>query len=417
MGGRPMPKPQASCTQTVADGMVVRTQLTSPVAEKAQRGNLEFLLINHPLDCPICDKGGECPLQNQTMANGAGGVPVARGEAGVRQADRRSPREILLDRERCVLCQRCTRFSDQIAGDPFIDLLERGVRAADRHRLGRAVPVLLLRQHHPDLPGRCADLAPPTGSGPGRSTWCPRRPSASTARRLRACAPTAGRNVVTAPAGRERPRRSTRSGTATRAGSPSPTSATDDRITRRWSAGADGVLAPASWTDGDVGRRRPVWPRPGTRRGRRAHRRPADRRRTPTPTRSSPDSPCAPTTSTSGPGAFGRGGGLPRRAGGRSTPDAGGVTFAGAGERRPRCCWSRSSPRTSPRSSSCGCARRPARGVPDRLGGGAGLPRAGQDRRCPAGRRRRVPKPPCCDGLAIPETDAVAAGLRRRPAR
>ena len=71
MGGRPMPKPQASCTQTVADGMVVKTQLTSPVAEKAQRSNLEFLLLNHPLDCPICDKGGECPLQNQTLANGS----------------------------------------------------------------------------------------------------------------------------------------------------------------------------------------------------------------------------------------------------------------------------------------------------------------------------------------------------------
>ncbi|HEY5882757.1 MAG TPA: 2Fe-2S iron-sulfur cluster-binding protein, partial [Nakamurella sp.] len=71
MGGRKMPKPQAACTQTVADGMVVNTQLTSPVAEKAQRSNLEFLLLNHPLDCPICDKGGECPLQNQTMANGS----------------------------------------------------------------------------------------------------------------------------------------------------------------------------------------------------------------------------------------------------------------------------------------------------------------------------------------------------------
>ena len=69
MGGRPMPKPQASCTQAVADGMVVKTQLSSPVAEQAQRSNLEFLLLNHPLDCPICDKGGECPLQNQVLAN------------------------------------------------------------------------------------------------------------------------------------------------------------------------------------------------------------------------------------------------------------------------------------------------------------------------------------------------------------
>ncbi|MDQ3502786.1 MAG: 2Fe-2S iron-sulfur cluster-binding protein, partial [Actinomycetota bacterium] len=65
-------KPLASCTATVTDGMVVKTQLTSPIAEKAQRGNLEMLLINHPLDCPVCDKGGECPLQNQTMTNGPG---------------------------------------------------------------------------------------------------------------------------------------------------------------------------------------------------------------------------------------------------------------------------------------------------------------------------------------------------------
>ena len=125
MGGRPMPKPQASCTQTVADGMVVRTQLSSPVAEKAQRSNLEFLLLNHPLDCPICDKGGECPLQNQTLANGA-------AESRMHEAKRVFTKpiaistQVLLDRERCVLCQRCTRFSDQIAGDQFIDLLERG---------------------------------------------------------------------------------------------------------------------------------------------------------------------------------------------------------------------------------------------------------------------------------------------------
>ncbi|WP_246355080.1 2Fe-2S iron-sulfur cluster-binding protein [Nocardioides ungokensis] len=68
--GRGFPKPQASCTITVAEGMVVNTQATSPVADKAQQGIMEFLLINHPLDCPVCDKGGECPLQNQAMSNG-----------------------------------------------------------------------------------------------------------------------------------------------------------------------------------------------------------------------------------------------------------------------------------------------------------------------------------------------------------
>lgn len=123
--GRGMPKPQASCTITVADGMVVRTQVTSPVADKAQHGNMEFLLINHPLDCPVCDKGGECPLQNQAMTNG-------RGESRFTEIKRTYPKpinisaEVLLDRERCVLCARCTRFSEQIAGDPFIALVERG---------------------------------------------------------------------------------------------------------------------------------------------------------------------------------------------------------------------------------------------------------------------------------------------------
>jgi NADH-quinone oxidoreductase subunit G len=127
LGGRPMPKPQASCTMTVADGMVVRTQHTSKVADKAQQGVMELLLINHPLDCPICDKGGECPLQNQAMSNG-------RADSRFIDRKRTFPKpiaistQVLLDRERCVLCQRCTRFSEQIAGDPFIELLERGAQ-------------------------------------------------------------------------------------------------------------------------------------------------------------------------------------------------------------------------------------------------------------------------------------------------
>ncbi len=123
--GRPIPKPQASCTITVAEGMVVNTQATSPVADKAQQGVMELLLVNHPLDCPVCDKGGECPLQNQAMSNG-------RGESRFTEHKRLYPKpinisaQVLLDRERCVLCARCTRFSEQIAGDPFIALIERG---------------------------------------------------------------------------------------------------------------------------------------------------------------------------------------------------------------------------------------------------------------------------------------------------
>jgi NADH-quinone oxidoreductase subunit G len=126
--GRPMPKPQASCTIPVAEGMVVNTQVTSQVADKAQQGIMEFLLINHPLDCPVCDKGGECPLQNQAMSNGRGESRFA-ASGGVKRTFPKPiniSAQVLLDRERCVLCARCTRFSEQIAGDPFIELLERG---------------------------------------------------------------------------------------------------------------------------------------------------------------------------------------------------------------------------------------------------------------------------------------------------
>ena len=125
INGRAFPKPQASCTIPVEKGMIVKTQLTSPVADKAQKGIMELLLINHPLDCPVCDKGGECPLQNQAMS---AGHSESRFE-GVKRTFEKPiaiSSQVLLDRERCVLCARCTRFSEQIAGDPFITLNERG---------------------------------------------------------------------------------------------------------------------------------------------------------------------------------------------------------------------------------------------------------------------------------------------------
>ncbi|MFF5895322.1 NADH-quinone oxidoreductase subunit G [Streptomyces argenteolus] len=118
-------KPMASCTITCTDGMVVKSQITSPVAEKAQKGVMELLLINHPLDCPVCDKGGECPLQNQAMSHGGA---ESRFDGKKRTFEKPVPisTQVLLDRERCVLCARCTRFSNQVAGDPMIELLERG---------------------------------------------------------------------------------------------------------------------------------------------------------------------------------------------------------------------------------------------------------------------------------------------------
>ena len=123
--GRGMPKPQASCTLDRRRGH--GRQHPGHLAGRRQgpAGQMEFLLINHPLDCPVCDKGGECPLQNQAMSNG-------RGETRFTEHKRLYPKpinisaQVLLDRERCVLCARCTRFSEQIAGDPFIALIERG---------------------------------------------------------------------------------------------------------------------------------------------------------------------------------------------------------------------------------------------------------------------------------------------------
>jgi NADH-quinone oxidoreductase subunit G len=117
-------KPLASCTTTCTEGMVVHTQLTSEVADKAQRGVMEFLLINHPLDCPMCDKGGECPLQNQAMTNGQGETRFTGRKRTFAKPVPLST-EVLLDRERCIQCARCTRFQDEIPGDPFIDLFER----------------------------------------------------------------------------------------------------------------------------------------------------------------------------------------------------------------------------------------------------------------------------------------------------
>ena len=119
------PKLATSCTVPVAPGMTVRTQNSDPEVADAQRANLEFLLLNHPLDCPICDRGGECPLQDQALAYGP-------GDSRFREAKRVFPKPIPmsplvgLDRERCILCARCTRFCDEISGDRFLELFARG---------------------------------------------------------------------------------------------------------------------------------------------------------------------------------------------------------------------------------------------------------------------------------------------------
>ena len=112
-----------ACTNTVAEGMVVHTQ--DEIVKKAQEGILEFLLINHPLDCPVCDRGGECPLQDQVMAYGPG---ESRFVEEKRHFEKPIPISdlVFLDRERCILCARCTRFSEEVSGDPLLVFKERG---------------------------------------------------------------------------------------------------------------------------------------------------------------------------------------------------------------------------------------------------------------------------------------------------
>jgi len=112
-----------SCTTPVGDGMVVHTK--SETVQKAQSGVLEFLLANHPLDCPVCDKGGECPLQDQAFAFGAGETRFVEEKRHYEKPIEISEL-IYLDRERCILCSRCTRFSEDISGDPLIDFKDRG---------------------------------------------------------------------------------------------------------------------------------------------------------------------------------------------------------------------------------------------------------------------------------------------------
>jgi NADH-quinone oxidoreductase subunit G len=120
-----MPKLQAGCTLTAQDGMVVRTAATSPKAAEGQESTLEFILVNHPLDCPVCDKGGECPLQDLTFRYGPGNTRMRFAKLTVEKPIPVSPL-IALDRERCILCYRCTRFSEDVAEDGQLIARNRG---------------------------------------------------------------------------------------------------------------------------------------------------------------------------------------------------------------------------------------------------------------------------------------------------
>jgi NADH dehydrogenase/NADH:ubiquinone oxidoreductase subunit G len=120
-----MPKMQTACTLTATDGMVVRSALTSPKAAEAQNSTLEFILVNHPLDCPVCDKGGECPLQDLTFRYGPGASRMFFPKRTFEKPIPISP-TIALDRERCILCYRCTRFSETVSEDMQLVALNRG---------------------------------------------------------------------------------------------------------------------------------------------------------------------------------------------------------------------------------------------------------------------------------------------------
>src|SRR5438034_4310648 len=120
-----IPKLQAGCTLTATGGMVVTTAQTSKLAADGQNSTLEFILVNHPLDCPVCDKGGECPLQDLTFR---WGPPVTRNTFPKRTFEKPIPISptIALDRERCILCYRCTRFSSDVAEDSQLVARDRG---------------------------------------------------------------------------------------------------------------------------------------------------------------------------------------------------------------------------------------------------------------------------------------------------
>jgi NADH-quinone oxidoreductase subunit G len=118
-----MPRPQICCAQDVAEGMGVRTD--SPLAQECRKGVMEFLLINHPLDCPICDQAGECELQEFSVEYGAAGSRFLENKVKKPKAVQLGPR-VTLDDERCILCSRCVRFCNEIAHDDVLGFVDRG---------------------------------------------------------------------------------------------------------------------------------------------------------------------------------------------------------------------------------------------------------------------------------------------------
>ena len=165
------PKPQASCAIGVRDlrpgpngePPVVLTK--TPMVKKAREGVMEFLLINHPLDCPICDQGGECDLQDQAMAYGADNTRYAENKRAVE--DKYIGPLVKTTMTRCIQCTRCVRFTTEVAGVSELGAIGRGEDMEITTYLEQAMTLGAAGQRHRSLPGRRADLASPTRSTPG----------------------------------------------------------------------------------------------------------------------------------------------------------------------------------------------------------------------------------------------------------
>ena len=355
--GRGMPKPQASCTTTVTPGMVVQDPAHLPGRRQGPARRDGAPAHQPPAGLPGLRQGRRVPAAEPGDVQRPGRVALRWRRSGPSPSRSRCRSQVLLDRERCIPCARCTRFSDEIAGDPFIELFERGRQGAGRRRATD-------QPFQSYFSGNTVQICP-VGALTGTAYRFRSRPfdlvsTPSVVRALRVGLRAAHRPPARqghSPARRGRP--AGQRGVELRQG---PLGVhlrrAPDRLTHPLVRNEDGVLEPASWPEALERSRPRASPRArGARR--RADRRPASPSRTPTPTRSSRGSRSAPTTSTSVPArtraeeaAVPR----PRRSrDARSTVDL----------RRPRegpvgRSWPASSRRRSRRSCSCGCARRTA---------------------------------------------------------
>ena len=174
-----IPKLQTSCSTPVKDGMVVYTQTDR--VKHAQNAVVEFLLVNHPLDCPVCDKGGECPLQDISYGWGPGRSRFVEDKRNFPKPIALSPL-IAIDRERCILCYRCVRFSQEVAEDDQLVFLERARPHLRGHLRRASLRGAVLGERDRAVPGRARSPTPPTASARGRGTSRARARSATSAR-------------------------------------------------------------------------------------------------------------------------------------------------------------------------------------------------------------------------------------------